>query len=454
MSKLEQRLEELSKIIKGEPTPTPAEQETLADLGGQLEQVESQRNTLNARYQELRKSQQEDKVLLQKEMQRLGKPAYLVLSYGGAVNPGIMLEDAHGSKVDPKKYQRFNRMRWDWELTPQTAWFKPGMVVTSPNLRTFQRVNISSLDPDLAQRIEETKSEIEDIEFKQRGFPYREQDLRLKIREVKDQARFRQYVAKDERDAIKESRKLRSRPVTVEKRFLHGRRIDLHKHQHLGIDFYSVWLGNLCVFQYAGDEMRYLYATRKDAPLKLCEIKLDELVNLRDYSREYLKNLIDYQELPEGSFFDYNGVALSEGNQEEARKIFSHVLVGDTVLPRSKEKRGYHVQVKNSGKGQDLEARTWGQEYLKEYEPERTIKGELLGSNSSYLAFTFGNLTVAEFDQEDRATYLFDTRQFDDLRQMNRAKLLREKPEGFLGRVIHDRNWKDNIREALAKYRL
>lgn len=96
-------------------------------------------------------------------------------------------------------------MRWEGELTPQTAWFRPGMVVTSNNLRTFQRVDISSLNPDLAQRIEETKNEVEDIEFKQRGFPYKEQDLRSKIREVHDKARFRQYQARDERKAIKET---------------------------------------------------------------------------------------------------------------------------------------------------------------------------------------------------------------------------------------------------------
>lgn len=81
-------------MIEGEPTPTPTEQETLADLEGQLEQVESQRNTLNARHRELQRSQQEQKVLLQQEMQQLDKPAYLILSYWGTVNPGIMLQDA------------------------------------------------------------------------------------------------------------------------------------------------------------------------------------------------------------------------------------------------------------------------------------------------------------------------------------------------------------------------
>jgi hypothetical protein len=59
---------------------------------------------------------------------------------------------------------------------------------------------------------------------------------------------------------------------------------------------------------------------------------------------------------------------------------------------------------------------------------------------------------LAEFDQEDRATYVFCKDYFDVLRVRPRSEIIKEKPRGFIKRIVHtsDREtWIKQIKEVI-----
>ncbi len=215
--------------------------------------------------------------------------------------------------------------------------------------------------------------------------------------------------------------------------------------------FYSLWIGDSPVLLYEKGRVSYLCTTRKDDPLEMRTADA-ELVVMK--KRIQLAELL--LGLGDNMFLDRHGYVLEGKQQKYAADIFHQVLTGVDILPRPETPTGYVKEETSSGEKKQKPApivyRVWSQIYLAESRPDSVTKGRLLGSGGSYKAFHFRGRTVVEFDQGERATYLFSTKYFNGLRQWNRSELLSTKPEGFDGRILHDdpKQWKDSVEKFLS----
>jgi hypothetical protein len=217
--------------------------------------------------------------------------------------------------------------------------------------------------------------------------------------------------------------------------------------------FYSLFSGTDIpspVFLYEGGIMKYLITTRKNDYFKIEQ--LPTFVVMRPEVLERSKNLIG---LTQGNFCDSRGLPLVGKNHELADKIFHQVRNGVVVLPDPEQSSGYRVRIKKEKGGREPpKPRHWGQGYLQSLNPEKVTPGKLLGSGHSYKAYVFGDRTVVEFDEENRATYFFGTDYFESLRAWNRNTILRQDPEGFDGRTIHKGDqeaWKLRVEDYLTR---
>ncbi|MBT4804561.1 hypothetical protein HON71_00130 [Candidatus Woesearchaeota archaeon] len=215
--------------------------------------------------------------------------------------------------------------------------------------------------------------------------------------------------------------------------------------------FYSMWIENSPILLYSEENFHYLSTNRKDEPF---EINLANQLT----RRRLLKAVDDAKErvsFNEGDLITYSGIPIVGDNAIYASEIFQKVFTGIKILPRPEEPQGYQEKVENGKNEAEIVYRHWGQIYLSKLGPEDVNQGEILGSGGSYKAFLFfRNKLVVEFDQEDRATYLFDPESFNELRMANRSKLISENPEGFYGRVIHHENrelWKEQVEDFLTR---
>lgn len=213
-------------------------------------------------------------------------------------------------------------------------------------------------------------------------------------------------------------------------------------------DFYTLHLANNIVCLYLGDQVEFIATTRRDSPLRL-----ERRVTAAVFSDSAL-SLIDLLKVENGDFTTNKGYVLNAQQEEIAARVFDHVRTGKEILPAPEVPGGYRIkrQVKDGGVVHNIQYRHWGQQHLAQLNPNGVLEGQLLGGGGSYKAFRFGNKTVVEFDQDERATYLFDTEYFDGLRLWERSRVLTEQPEGFNGRVIHrgDRdNWKKQINDFI-----
>lgn len=213
---------------------------------------------------------------------------------------------------------------------------------------------------------------------------------------------------------------------------------------------YSAWIGESPVLMYSEGNFYYVASNRKDEPLKINLVTAPA-------AKAHLKNAVSKAQkelsFKEGNFITYNGMPLIKGNETYAAELFQKIFQGIEILPRPEEPKGYYEKAQQSeGTESEIVYRHWGQIFLSMLSPDEVKQGEVLGSGGSYKSFKFGEKVVVEFDQADRATYLFDTASFDKLRTRNRSELLNENPSGFYGRVIHHENrdlWKDGISKFL-----
>lgn len=196
------------------------------------------------------------------------------------------------------------------------------------------------------------------------------------------------------------------------------------------------------VFLNEGHFLKYLKTTRKDKPLEI------EAVQKNVYQEEVV-------DMINKSFgIDLNGLFVTERllilpddkMQEIASDIYQQVLTGENILPAPEEPGSYKLASSNGSSKKspdDARFRKWSQRFLEDLNPEKIIRGKILGSGGSYGAFVFNKCVVVEFDQEDRATYIFDLDYFESLKVFERSKILIESPKGFKGRIIHHREGKE-----------
>lgn len=218
-----------------------------------------------------------------------------------------------------------------------------------------------------------------------------------------------------------------------------------------GRQCYSLWLAESPIYLYQGDRSQYLYTTRKDTPLEILSINTNIIMNIADRARAQGRVF----NLNTGDLVTNRGYVLNGEQQNIAAGIFEQVMNGIEILPSPTEPSGYTVR-RHIGPRQEQEPRFrhWGQTYLAQLNPDEIIEGQLLGSGGSYEAYVFGDKTIVEFDQEERATFFFDTDYFHTLRVWQRREILQRNPEGFEGRIIHHKdrdNWRNSVLNFLGR---
>ena len=137
---------------------------------------------------------------------------------------------------------------------------------------------------------------------------------------------------------------------------------------------------------------------------------------------------------------------------ENIDPLYEKVKNGVEILPYLNKKKGI-IRAKGERnelrKTQPPQPRHWGQEHLGNLATGDIIEGEFFATGFTYQAFPVKKYVIVEANEENRATYIFNHKTFDSLRLMPREKLIYEKPEGYVGRILHagsqDR-WKKSLK--------
>jgi hypothetical protein len=144
-------------------------------------------------------------------------------------------------------------------------------------------------------------------------------------------------------------------------------------------------------------------------------------------------------------------------NPESIDPLYEKVKNGIEILPYLNKKKGIiraKGEMSEFRKTQPPQPRHWGQEYLGGISRGDIIEGEFFATGFTYQAFPVKKYIIVEANEENRATYLFNKAKFDYLRTMSREKLIYEKPEGYIGRILHagsQNNWKKALKHYLKK---
>ncbi len=194
----------------------------------------------------------------------------------------------------------------------------------------------------------------------------------------------------------------------------------------------------------------YLETTKASTPLRLSSANLGLFVQDDFKNLKTLQSLVGESDEP--VYVDMWGNPLINEQYDFAKEAFRQVREGIEILPDSSNPKG----IKHYGKGKsvprEIVFRTWGQNYLNELGPDSVVEGELLGSGGSYKAFYFDDQVVVEFDQEERATFVFDKSYFDSLRHWSRQEVRDSKPKGFNGRICHQECDQDTWQIRVLEY--
>jgi hypothetical protein len=168
-------------------------------------------------------------------------------------------------------------------------------------------------------------------------------------------------------------------------------------------------------------------------------------------------DLVRLLEVSAGDLITNEGVALTGKSYEVSSGIFEHVRNGVKIFPNSDIQSGYKILLprdRQNGSG-GLQPRHWGQEFLQGMNPDRITQGELFGSGLSYLAYHLGGRVIAEANLEAHGTYVFaNEAAFERLRTMPRDRLISERPDGFLGRIVHNgepHKWEEGVKDYLTE---
>jgi hypothetical protein len=218
-----------------------------------------------------------------------------------------------------------------------------------------------------------------------------------------------------------------------------------------GEKIYSLWINNSLVYCFHGEDLFYLHSTRLDRPLRIATAKTKNVLSFGQ------GDLIRLLEVSSGDYITGEGIGLTGRAQEVSHAIFEHVRNGVEIFPNSDIQSGYKILLprdRQNGSG-GLQPRHWGQEFLQGMNPDRITQGELFGSRLSYLAYHLNGRVVAEANLELHGTYVFESEEaFERLRAVPRERLLSERPDGFLGRIVHNGEpdrWKEDVRRYLDK---
>ncbi len=264
----------------------------------------------------------------------------------------------------------------------------------------------------------------------------------------KNIARVQDNVREKTSDLVAKARELEFEINGIDKcRSIRGMTPQVGKNDDALGTNYSLWINGQRVF-YLNNSLSYLHSPRKNQPLALRETLPSHA--LSELDMETLEVLA----AENGDYITGSGLCLTGHAREQAERIFNHVRNGVQILPSS-EPSGYKIinSKGNSGSNQDKKIRTWGQIHLLEHGPNEEIPGQIFGSGEYFIAYHFGDRVVAEANIEAQGTYVFTAESFDTLRRLNRETLLKERPDGFLGRIIHNGNrekWKARVEDYLT----
>jgi len=88
--------------------------------------------------------------------------------------------------------------------------------------------------------------------------------------------------------------------------------------------------------------------------------------------------------------------------------------------------------------------------FLEALGPHQVIHGVKSVSGRAYVAFVFASVVVLESEKESNALYFFVRQDgWETLARMGKLDLLRQKPAGFLRRVVHQGDWQGRARKTI-----
>lgn len=191
---------------------------------------------------------------------------------------------------------------------------------------------------------------------------------------------------------------------------------------------YSISLAGSPVMQRTADG-RYslVFASSQKAPLK------EFVVNTEVRDEEKAIEIFD---LGMNDYITCEGIVLFDEAKELSEKIFGFVREGIEIFPVNYETVLRRL-AKQQGRPDEVASRHWGQSYLAGLQPDEIIVGQIFGDGHGSKAYRYGDVIVVESDVQDEATYVLESKKFDELRLMSRGHLRDSKPSGLISRVIH-----------------
>lgn len=177
----------------------------------------------------------------------------------------------------------------------------------------------------------------------------------------------------------------------------------------------------------------------------------DRLYTHRSLNRNLI-NLVESGELEEGTFLTSSGKILYGDTDEIASHIFELAKKKDLIIRRYSDKDG-NIRLprkRNESQSSESQVRTEGQRYLESLSPS-IIQGRIFSDGGSYKAYTIGNITFAEFDLDQHATYLFDASDFSPEGFLSRKDIRENGSLGYITRIIHGDmdSWKKQVDEYI-----
>jgi hypothetical protein len=88
--------------------------------------------------------------------------------------------------------------------------------------------------------------------------------------------------------------------------------------------------------------------------------------------------------------------------------------------------------------------------FLSDLGPTEIVAGARKGGGAPYLAFVFSGIVVLECEAQRNALYLFAASEdWVTLAQTPKLDLIRQKPTGFIGRIVHQGDWRGRVRQRV-----
>jgi hypothetical protein len=205
--------------------------------------------------------------------------------------------------------------------------------------------------------------------------------------------------------------------------------------------------GDTAVRWIDGNWYDIIFSRSKVKPMK------GEMTKFDVFDFDFIKNLLEIKEGDYISLESRTKIMESEG----LHALFEKVRNGVEIFPYANEHnkgKGIKIKGERSGKTPLPKPRHWGQEYLGNLTTGDIIEGEFFATGFTYQVFPVNQRMVIEANEENRATYILESEKFDSLRLVSRGKMISEKPEGYVGRVLHKgsrQKWKETLNDYLKR---